>query len=223
MDVKSSQATGNAAMHYAAWQLSRKGWNVMPTARNAKGSDLFCANDDETVLFGVQSKGLSKRVTVPCGTNLDNLRSDWWIITVAPKGDAPTCFILTLNEVKEGCVQSDPKKSKNGIAAFWLSPKVYDQPCYREAWHRLEGGSVMAKQELEAEGVFDIGDVVDTHQDGTITFRKHSSGSYTVFVDGKQQPARQLLLDLRDRMGLPDKANNTTRSLGAQVFGELRK
>jgi|GEM_PF-493637 len=223
MDVKSSQATGNAAMHYAAWQLSRKGWNVMPTARNAKGSDLFCANDDESVMFGVQSKGLSKRTSLPCGTNLDNLRSDWWIITINAKSETPICFILTLEEVKAYCVQSDASNSKTGTAAYWLSPRMYDQPQYREAWHRLEGGSVMAKQELEAEGVFDVGDVVDVHFDGKVTFRKHSSGSYTAIVDGKQQPARQLLMDLRDRMGLPDKANNTTRTLGAQVFGALRK
>lgn len=222
MDVKSSQATGNAAMHYAAWQLSRKGWNVMPTARNAKGSDLFCANDDESIMFGVQSKGLSKKVAVPCGTSLDNLRSDWWIITVGPKGENPTCFILTLAEVKALCVRSDPAKSKTGTAAYWLPAKCYMHPEFQEAWHRLEGGSVMARQELEAEGVFDVGDVVDTHQEGHVTFRKHSSGSYTALVHGKQQPARKLLLDLRDRMGLPDKANNTTRTLGAQVFGELR-
>jgi len=223
LDVKSSQATGNAAMHYAAWQLSRKGWNVMPTARNAKGSDLFCANDDESVMFGVQSKGLSKRTPLPCGTNLDNLRSDWWIITINAKSEAPICYILSLDEIKEHCVQSDPAKSKGGTGAYWLSPRMYDQPQYREAWHRLEGGAVMAKQELEAEGVFEVGDVVDSHQNGNIIFRKHSSGSYTVLVDGKQQPARQFLMDLRDRMGLPDKTNNTTRTLGAQVFGVLRR
>lgn len=137
MDVKSSQATGNAAMHYAAWQLSRKGWNVMPTARNAKGSDLFCANDDESIIFGVQSKGLSKRAPVGLGANLDNLRSDWWIITIHAKEDNPTCFILSLEEVKELCFHSDPEKSKTGAKSHWLQPKAYDQPQFRDAWHRL--------------------------------------------------------------------------------------
>ncbi|MHC2364151.1 hypothetical protein [Rhizobium leguminosarum] len=77
MDVKSSQVTGNAALYYAAWQLSRKGWNVMLTSRNAKGSDLFCSNDNETIMFGVQSKGLTKRDPVGLGASLANLRSDW--------------------------------------------------------------------------------------------------------------------------------------------------
>lgn len=138
MDVRSSQATGNAAMHYAAWQLSRKGWNVMPTARNAKGSDLFCANDDESIIFGVQSKGLSKRAPVGLGANLENLRSDWWIITINAKQDNPTCFILSLKEVKELCFHSDPAKSKTGSQSYWLQPKSYDQPQFRDAWHRLE-------------------------------------------------------------------------------------
>jgi hypothetical protein len=28
-----SQITGNAGLNYAAWQLSRRGWHVMPTIR----------------------------------------------------------------------------------------------------------------------------------------------------------------------------------------------
>ena len=31
MDVKTSQATGNAAMHYVAWQLSKNGFSVLQT------------------------------------------------------------------------------------------------------------------------------------------------------------------------------------------------
>lgn len=137
MDVKSTQATGNAAMHYAAWQLSRRGWNVMPTARNAKGSDLFCANDDESIIFGVQSKGLSKRDTVPLGVSLDNLRSDWWVITILAKEDQPVCFILTMQEVKDLCHRSPAEKNANGRPSHWLQPNHYDQPHFREAWHRL--------------------------------------------------------------------------------------
>lgn len=52
--------------------------------------------------------------------------------------------------------------------------------------------------------------------------RKHASGSFTALVQGVPQPARQYLMSMCDAMGLPDKATNTTRSLGAQVFGYLR-
>lgn len=72
-------------------------------------------------------------------------------------------------------------------------------------------------------GKFDVGDVVDTYQEGNVVIRKHSSGSFTALVDGEPKPARQYLLGMRDAMGLPDKTTNTTRSLGAQVFGKLGK
>lgn len=137
MDVKSSQVTGNAALHFAAWQLSRRGWNVLMTARNSKGSDLYCANDAETVFFGVQSKGLTKRDPVGLGGSLDNLRSDWWIITIKAKTDAPVCYIMTLEEVKALCHRSDPAKSSNGKVSMWLQPTAYDRPEFREAWHRF--------------------------------------------------------------------------------------
>ncbi|WP_108791767.1 hypothetical protein [Erythrobacter sp. Alg231-14] len=138
MDVKSSQATGNAAMHFAAWQLSRRGWNVMPTARNAKGSDLFCANDDESIMFGVQSKGLSKRYDVSLGKRsskkpdvLDSLRSKWWIITVFANDDEPRCFILNLDEVQALAVE-------NSDGSHWLPSRDFMVDKFEDAWHRLE-------------------------------------------------------------------------------------
>ena len=98
---------------------------------------MFCANDDESIIFGIQSKGLSKRAPVGLGANLDSLRSDWWIITINAKEENPTCFILSLEEVKELCFHSDPAKSKTGSKSHWLQPKAYDQPQFRDAWHRL--------------------------------------------------------------------------------------
>jgi hypothetical protein len=126
-----SQLTGNCGLNYAAWQLSRRGWHVMPTIRNARGSDLIATNDDETVFLGIQSKALSKRVAVPLGLNIANLRSDWWIITIRANTDSPTCFILRLSEVRALAVQD-----KRG-GAWWLEAKSYDRDEFREAWHRL--------------------------------------------------------------------------------------
>ncbi|MFT4090353.1 MAG: hypothetical protein QM645_06445 [Asticcacaulis sp.] len=95
-----SQITGNAGLNYAAWQLSRRGWHVMPTIRNARGSDLIVTNDDESIFFGVRSKALSKRNPIPLGLSLDNLRSDWWVITVKANSDSPTCYVLSLEDIK---------------------------------------------------------------------------------------------------------------------------
>ncbi|WP_246661279.1 hypothetical protein [Rhizobium sp. MHM7A] len=157
MDVKSSQVTGNAALHYAAWQLSRRGWNVLLTARNSKGSDLFCSNDAETIFFGVQSKGLTKRAPVGLGENLDNLRSDWWIITIKAKTDDPVCFILSLGEVKALCHRSDPARSSNGKMSMWLQPTAYDRPEFREAWHRFGSGAQPNVEPLEGAAGYNDG------------------------------------------------------------------
>jgi hypothetical protein len=93
------QFTGNAGLNYTAWQLSRRGWHVTPTIRNARGSDMFVTDEAEKVKFGVQSKALSKRHSVPLGLNLDILRSEWWIITVHANSDSPVCYIMRLEEV----------------------------------------------------------------------------------------------------------------------------
>jgi len=133
-----SQITGNAGLNYTAWQLSRRGWHVMPTIRNAKGSDLVVTDADETTYFGVQSKALGKRSAVPLGMSLEALRSDWWAITVHANSDAPICYLLRLEEVRHLATQD-----RNG-GRWWLEPKSYDRAEFREAWHRLESAGRIA-------------------------------------------------------------------------------
>src|SRR6476659_2851124 len=62
-------------MYHVARELSRRGWHVMPTVRNARGSDLYAASDDESVVLRIQSKALSKKVPVPLGISLADRRS----------------------------------------------------------------------------------------------------------------------------------------------------
>jgi hypothetical protein len=106
----------------------------MPTVRNARGADLYAASEDETRVLPIQSKALSKRAPVPLGGTLDNLCSHWWIITINANSDLPTCYVLTLEEVKAAAHRG---VNEIGKVSFWLQPKSYDLPGYREAWHRL--------------------------------------------------------------------------------------
>ncbi len=84
---------------------------------------------------------------------------------------------------------------------------------------RLGKGAMTFPQRAQTASKFEVGEVVDTFEDEDVVIRKHSTGSFTALVKGQPQPARQYLLEIRDRMNLPDKSTNTTRSLGAQVFG----
>jgi hypothetical protein len=128
--------TGNAALNYAAWQLSRRGWHVMPTIRNARGSDLIVTDGDETTFFGVQSKGLSKRHAVPLGKHIDGLRSEWWVITIHANSPTPICFVMRNEEVR-----SFAQRDLRGDL-YWLNPPAYDRDDFREAWDRIGAPSV---------------------------------------------------------------------------------
>lgn len=87
---------------------------------------------------------------------------------------------------------------------------------------RLGRAAMTFQDKPVGAGPFHVGDIVNVHQEGNVLFRRHASGSFTVLVDGLPEPAFQHLLRLRDALGLPDKTNNTTRTLGNQVFGKLR-
>jgi hypothetical protein len=132
LDVMKSQLTGNCALYHVARELSRKGWHVAITSRNARGADLYAASTEETIVHPVQSKGLSKLMPVPLGNSLDKLRSKWWIITTFANDPSPICYVMTLEEVKALAF-----RNLSGTEAYWLQPKAYDIPEFREAWHRL--------------------------------------------------------------------------------------
>lgn len=76
-------------------------------------------------------KALSKRHAVPLGRNLDDLRSEWWIITIHANSDNPVCFVMTTHEVRQ-LAQQDLNDG-----AYWLSPPAYDRDEFREAWDRM--------------------------------------------------------------------------------------
>jgi hypothetical protein len=128
------QLTGNAGLYHVARELSRRGWHVMPTVRNARGADLYAASDDEATVLPIQSKALSKRSAVPLGSSLENLCSPWWIITLNANTASPTCYVLTLEEVRTSAARN---VNSAGQASHWLEPRSFIQPEYEEAWHRL--------------------------------------------------------------------------------------
>src|SRR5205085_2932192 len=95
----SNQVVGNAGLFFVCYRLSRLGWNVMPTARNAKGIDVLIYSQDAERKPTVQVKALSKRNPVPLGTKLDNLFGDFFVVCNHLESDPPTCYVLTPAEV----------------------------------------------------------------------------------------------------------------------------
>ena len=59
---------------------------------------------------------------MPLGISLDNLRSHWWIVTINANTAAPTCYVLTMAEVKAAAARS---VNDSGKVSYWLQPKSY--------------------------------------------------------------------------------------------------
>jgi hypothetical protein len=133
------QVTGNVGMYFAAYRLSQMGWNVMPTARNARGIDLLAYDATADRYLGIQVKSLSRlRPPVPLGKSLDNFLGNWWIIvTKAATGD-PSCFIMKPEEVKRLAHRGE----KDGRVGYWLRASKYHTDKFREAWDRIGRGDV---------------------------------------------------------------------------------
>jgi hypothetical protein len=84
---------------HCCYRLSLLGWNVMPTARNARGVDIIAYSGDASRFIGVQVKALSKRSPVPLGLSLDKCMGDFWIIVTKATSE-PATYILTPSEVR---------------------------------------------------------------------------------------------------------------------------
>ena len=130
--MKNQQVTGNVGLYFVCYRLSRMGWNVMPTARNARGVDFIAYNDDCSQMISIRVKTLTRKNPVPLGTSLDKVMGDFWII-INEVAKEPKSYVLLPQEVKNLAHRGE----KNGKVSFWLQPKAYCTDEFYEAWDRI--------------------------------------------------------------------------------------
>lgn len=133
-----TQLVGNVGLYYACYRLSLLGWNVMPTARNARGIDILCYSQDGQRTVTVQVKALSMRNPVPLGHGLDNLVAQWIVIVRHASAEypkRPESFVLNKPEIERGV-----HISKDGKRTHWLQPRDYEAEEFKEAWARIGHG-----------------------------------------------------------------------------------
>jgi hypothetical protein len=131
--TRDTQITGNMGLYYCCYKLSLLGWNVMPTARNARGVDIVAYTPDAKRFIGIQVKTLSKRNPVPLGESVEKLMGDFWVVIIRQSASFPSAFVLKPEEVQERAHRGE----KDGRISFWLQPPEYDQEQFREAWDRI--------------------------------------------------------------------------------------
>lgn len=138
------QQTGQTGLFAVCYQLSHRGWNVLPTSRNARGVDVIAYSQDASRMVRLQVKALRDRNSaVPCHRHIVEGRRpvlvDYWIIVSGLGTNDPEFFILTPDEVGQRCftdskgepwLQRNPKDESKG----------YARPQFREAWERIGQG-----------------------------------------------------------------------------------
>ena len=130
------QTVGNIGLFYVCYRLSRLGWNVMPTSRNARGVDIVIYSQDASRTHTIQVKTLSKGSPVPLGTKLDHLFADFVVVCRHVLRETPECFVLIPAEIRRLIHRGE----KNGKLSLWLQPRDYATKEFREKWDRIGSG-----------------------------------------------------------------------------------
>ncbi len=134
---RSNQLTGNTGLFYVCYQLSKRGWNCLPTTRNARGVDLVVYSQDGQRKHTIQVKSLSKRDPVPLGNTKpepDQLLADFLIVCAKVFDECPEVFILTKDDViKEFHEAGQEQKS------YWINYARYKK--YKDNWSAIGEGS----------------------------------------------------------------------------------
>jgi len=132
-----TQITGNAGLYYVCYELTKRGWNVLPTSRNAKGVDIVIYDENAERTHTVQVKALSKPDPVPLGNCLDHLIAEFLVVCLGPLGDEPRVFVMRCSEAKELA----QVQSKDGKTSCWLPPKAYAPR--KDAWELIGTGHTL--------------------------------------------------------------------------------
>ena len=132
------QIVGNIGLYWVCFKLSERGWNVMPTSRNARGIDIICFSMDGLQMLTVQVKSLSKRPPVPLGKDLDRIMGNFWIIVNSLDTGNPQAYILFPDEVRDKATRSEKRTDVGTEVQFWLAPKDYAVDEFKERWDRIQ-------------------------------------------------------------------------------------
>jgi hypothetical protein len=135
-----SQVIGHMGLFDVCDRLSMLGWNVMPTARHARGIDIVLYSQDASRTHTIQVKTLSKRHPVPLSGTLDRLLGDFFVICHHVVTDSPECFVLRPDEVRARAHRGE----QEGRVSDWFQPKDYTVGEFRDAWRRIGSGLTVA-------------------------------------------------------------------------------
>lgn len=133
LSFKDKQVTGNVGLFFVCYKLSRRGWNVLPTSRNAKGIDILAYGSQGERILTIQAKGFTGIESVGPFKKESEVLADFYIV-VSHVYENPLTYILTKDEVKSHLT---PPKGDN---VYWLNPEDYKLPEFFEKWDKIGFG-----------------------------------------------------------------------------------
>ncbi|SIM79516.1 hypothetical protein [Cuniculiplasma divulgatum] len=133
------QITGNIGLYYICYKLSRMGWNVLPTSRNAKGIDIIAYGKQGEKMLMIQTKGYTKKAAVGPFKDVSEIIADFYIVSWNVY-TSPVTYILTKEELKS--VLSKHK------GVYWAESKDYAKDDFLQRWDKIGYGFVK-NEEIE--------------------------------------------------------------------------
>jgi hypothetical protein len=124
-----NQLVGNMGLFHVCYELSKRGWNCLPTSRNAKGIDLVIYSQDAKKMLTIQVKSLSHKNPVPFGKT-QNLMAEFLIVCVLL--ESPVIYILKAKEAEEALHRGE----KEGHISYWL--QSYED--HKDSWNKIGTG-----------------------------------------------------------------------------------
>ena len=128
------QMVGNIGLYYVCYEMSRRGWYVLPTTRNTRGVDLVAYNEDWSQSITIQVKCLSKaKQAVGFGKEPLKFLADFLIVVEAllNRGSEPSVYIIPKHAI-------EPLINIDGAGNVWIEHKRWAQPKFQNNWSVLE-------------------------------------------------------------------------------------
>lgn len=136
------QITGNIGVYHVARELSRLGWNVMLTVRNARGADLYAVSQCETIVHPIQIKAHSAEPNdTQLGLNPEALVTPWWVFVIRALSEDPICYIVSLEDIRSRMTRDPGTRSgkPESDRAYWFDRRYYKSGSDRELVDAREG------------------------------------------------------------------------------------
>lgn len=138
--------TRSVGVNHVVRELSLVGWNVKPAGRNAEGAHLYVSSADERTIHPVKVRTHGRKPEdTSLGVDPERLVTPWWIIVSYALTPEITCYVLSLDELRQLSTRDSGVRTKKPEEErlLWLHRQYYSLGSYQEliearnAWHRL--------------------------------------------------------------------------------------